>query len=133
MKHLPITPRPYLRTTQGDTKMLRIPAHKLRTKAAANRQSTVRAYEAYKAQLRHLLPSPLPASLGPITFRMPMADSWSKTKKTAMLGQPHQQKPDIDNLLKALMDASGTDDSHVHEIIRVRKVWAEEGAIIFED
>lgn len=33
-----------------------------------------------------------------ITFVLPMPKSWSKKKRAAMDGQPHQQKPDLDNL-----------------------------------
>lgn len=32
------------------------------------------------------------------------AQSWSKKKKAAALGQPHVQKPDADNLIKAVLD-----------------------------
>ncbi len=30
-----------------------------------------------------------------------------------MNGQAHQQKPDADNMIKALMDALFTDDAHI--------------------
>lgn len=44
-------------------------------------------------------------------FSMPK--SWSKKKKEAMRGQPHQQKPDRDNIDKAILDALLKDDSVV--------------------
>ena len=39
-----------------------------------------------------------------------------------MNGQAHQQKPDADNMIKALMDALFTDDAHIWDF-RVTKVW----------
>jgi len=44
-----------------------------------------------------------------------------------MLGKPHQQKPDIDNLVKSLLDAVLDDDSSVYEI-RAVKFWGEVGS-----
>lgn len=64
-----------------------------------------------------------------IIFLMPMPRSWSGKKRRAMEGQPHQQKPDTDNLLKAFCDALlPEDDCHVWDM-RGRKLWASEGAI----
>lgn len=63
-----------------------------------------------------------------VEFIIAMPDSWSKKKKTAMLGQPHQQRPDIDNLCKAVMDAFGTEDGHVHSLTATKK-WGERGMI----
>jgi Holliday junction resolvase RusA-like endonuclease len=64
-----------------------------------------------------------------ITFYMPMPKSWGKKKKTLMDGQPHQQKPDIDNLCKALLDSLFDDDSHIHHIGSLKKIWAYDGSI----
>ena len=36
---------------------------------------------------------------------MPIPESWSQRKKTAMAGKPHRQKPDRDNIDKAICDA----------------------------
>jgi len=63
-----------------------------------------------------------------ITFVIKMPKSWSKKKKTEMRGQPHQQKPDIDNLTKALFDAILPEDSAVWDH-RSTKVWGDEGLI----
>ena len=63
-----------------------------------------------------------------ITFIMPMPKSWSNKKKEKMNGIQHQQKPDIDNLLKALLDAVYKDDSKVWDI-KARKIWGFKGAI----
>ena len=66
-----------------------------------------------------------------VTFHIQMPDSWSESKKSAFDGHPHTQRPDIDNLLKALFDALFDDDSHITDI-RATKVWARTGAIEIE-
>lgn len=53
-------------------------------------------------------------------------------KRAAMDGQPHQQKPDLDNLTKSLLDALFEDDSHIWDA-RTSKVWGETGMIIIEN
>ena len=45
-----------------------------------------------------------------------------------MIGKPHQQRPDIDNLVKGLMDALLEEDSHIHTVY-AKKIWAEKGSI----
>lgn len=44
-------------------------------------------------------------------FELP--ESWSKKRKAEMAGQPHRQKPDRDNIDKAILDALFLDDSGV--------------------
>ncbi len=61
-------------------------------------------------------------------FYIPMPPSWSKKKRAEMSGMPHQQKPDIDNCAKAVMDSFNKDDGHVHTLV-VSKRWAEHGRI----
>lgn len=63
-----------------------------------------------------------------ITFYLPIPQSWSKRKKREMLGEPHRQKPDLDNLIKALGDALYGDDSCIASI-QARKVWSNEAGI----
>ena len=58
-----------------------------------------------------------------ITFYMPMPKSWSKKKKEAMDNKPHQSRPDIDNLIKSVLDAVYVDDSTVWQI-SAKKVWS---------
>jgi len=65
-----------------------------------------------------------------LEFYMPMPKSWSKKKKLDLLNKPHQQKPDIDNLVKGVMDAIFKEDSHVHTIY-AKKIWAKEASITF--
>jgi Holliday junction resolvase RusA-like endonuclease len=67
-----------------------------------------------------------------ITFVMPFKKTYSEKKKKSLLEQPHLQKPDIDNLLKALFDAIFEDDSHIYHISSIKKVWGYEGKIIIK-
>lgn len=64
-----------------------------------------------------------------LRFWLPMPKSWSKKKKRAMIGRPHQQKPDADNIEKAFLDALMTDDSTVWHIAGREKRWHLHGAI----
>ncbi|XMB29678.1 RusA family crossover junction endodeoxyribonuclease [Pantoea allii] len=66
-----------------------------------------------------------------VTFVMLMTPSWSAKKRALMNGQPHQQKPDIDNLTKSLLDALFEDDAHIWDVW-ASKVWGEEGLIIIK-
>ena len=67
-----------------------------------------------------------------VSFFLPMPDSWSDKKKEEMLGKPHKQKPDFDNLNKAVFDALFKDDSFVWRVL-TEKRWATKGAIIIQD
>ena len=63
-----------------------------------------------------------------ITFYIQMPTSWSKKKKALYLGTYHKQKPDIDNLGKAIFDSVLKDDSGISDI-RMTKRWSEIGYI----
>jgi Holliday junction resolvase RusA-like endonuclease len=67
-----------------------------------------------------------------ITFYLPIPKSWNKRKKAEMLNKPHRQKPDLDNLIKALGDALYGDDSSIASIT-AHKQWAEEGGIAINE
>lgn len=73
---------------------------------------------------------------GPLTvglvFYLPMPASWSKRKRASMLHSPHCQKPDLDNLAKAVLDGLQPvigDDCRVWQFGVLRKLWAEHGGI----
>ena len=74
----------------------------------------------------------LPESAFHVTFVIPMPQSWSKKKRQQFDGQPHQSKPDMDNLMKALMDAIYEDDAHIWDG-RITKRWGETGKIIIQE
>jgi Holliday junction resolvase RusA-like endonuclease len=67
-------------------------------------------------------------SIFAVTFHIPMPSSWSQKKKDRMRGQPHTQKPDIDNICKAIMDCLLPDDSSVWSI-HAEKYWSDVGRI----
>lgn len=57
---------------------------------------------------------------------LPMPASWSSKKREAMRGQPHRQKPDRDNLDKAILDSLFDDDCGVYAG-RLVKRWDDGG------
>ena len=71
----------------------------------------------------------LPCYGAHVTFILPMPESWSKKKREEMDGKPHMQRPDWDNLGKAISDAIYQDDSGIYDI-HVTKIWGREGKII---
>jgi len=66
-----------------------------------------------------------------VTFIIPMPVSWGHKKRSDMCGEHHTQKPDLDNLFKALGDALHGNDSHIHTI-RAEKLWGYEGGIVID-
>ena len=93
----------------------------------------MQAYYAYKGMVGALAVSKrfvLPDRFH-VTFVLPMPPSWSKGKQSLMNGRPHQQKPDADNLLKALCDSLKTEDKTIWEV-SVRKLWGRKGIITIE-
>lgn len=63
-----------------------------------------------------------------IIFFIPMPKSWPNLKCQANLRQPHKQKPDLDNLLKAVWDSIYEDDSHMWRV-QAEKRWGMTGQI----
>jgi len=91
------------------------------------KRPAVLKYFAFKDECR-LKKVMIPESKGHIVFGIPMPKSWSKKKKAEMLHQPHQQRPDLDNLCKGLFDAVLDEDCRVWDG-RSTKVWADDGYI----
>ena len=120
IKTYPIVPLPKPRMTRRD-KWLNPP------------RKCVQEYRDYKDQIR-AYGVEVPLSGAHVIFRMSMPKSWSKKKKLEYLDQPCQSKGrnDIDNLLKALLDAVYDDDSQVWDI-HVTKVWGFMGIITVDD
>ncbi len=86
MKEYAITPVPKPRMTQRDK---------------WKKRPVVLRYHAFKDEVR-AAGVELEESGQHIIFVLPMPKSWSKKKQREMVGKPHQQKPDKDNLEKAL-------------------------------
>lgn len=113
--HIPVCPVPKPRMTRRD-KWAERPA--------------VMKYRAYCDELRlHLGQMRVPDDFS-IDFYIEMPMSWSHKKRKRMDGQPHQSKRshDIDNLLKAFMDAVFEDDGTVWRV-RASKRWARKGGL----
>lgn len=92
------------------------------------KRPAVVTYYAYCDKLRELLPEyRVPEELE-LEFGIPMPASWSAKKRGQLAGKPHTQRPDIDNLCKAYMDALCENDSYIHTL-RASKVWSEQGYI----
>jgi hypothetical protein len=70
----------------------------------------------------------LPASGWHVVFVLPMPRSWSKAKRAEHDGQPHRARPDLDNLLKALLDALYGEACGVWDG-RATKIWGAAGGI----
>lgn len=87
-------------------------------------------YRAYADELRIAYPHPLPEALR-LTFYLPMPKSWPKKEKARLDGTPHMQKPDIDNLIKAVLDPLAPNDQYVWRV-DATKYWATEAGIKIE-
>ena len=59
-----------------------------------------------------------------IEFHVPMPKSWPKWKKECMNGTPHQQRPDLDNYLKAWKDSVYKEDAIVWRV-KASKLWTD--------
>lgn len=66
-----------------------------------------------------------------VTFNVEMPSGWSEKKKKLFDGSPHQQRPDLDNMVKSVCDAFGKDDGFVYSL-RATKLWARIGSIILQ-
>lgn len=68
-----------------------------------------------------------------ITVYMPIPQSWSSKKKREAVGVAHSKKPDLDNLVKSVMDGMNkalfTDDSLVCDI-RANKLYGETPRVV---
>lgn len=76
----------------------------------------------------------VPEAGGHVLFLLEVPRSLSKREREARLYQGHRQKPDNDNLQKALLDAvhRGGDDAGVWDL-RTSKVWAPVPGFIVSD
>ena len=114
MTILSITPVPKPRMTRADK---------------WKQRPCVMRYRAFADEWRLRVPKELDLNYCDIQFTIGMPKSWSKKKKGYMDGMAHTQKPDLDNLLKAVFDAHMSDDSGIHTIGRVSKIWGLVGKI----
>ena len=103
-------------------------------------RSCVARYRAFADECR-LRIGAIDLNYAAITFGIPMPKSWSKRKQFEMRGKPHTPKPDLSNLLKSIEDAlyskkftgRAEDDSSIHSLGTLRKIWWHEGAIWIDE
>jgi len=74
-----------------------------------------------REQVRHITLPSEPISLS-IRAYFAIPQSWSKRKRMQMVGQPHRQKPDWDNIAKAIQDIFWEKDQMV-AFGHVEKFW----------
>lgn len=91
------------------------------------KRPAVVAYRYFADELRLKYPHELPERLG-LVFMIEMPKSWSAKKRETMDGKPHQQRPDTDNLTKAVKDALAVEDSYIYEE-HAAKYWAKRPGI----
>lgn len=94
------------------------------------KRDPVLRYRAFKDSFRAAWPDAyqFPSDVLIVCFGVKMPKSWSAKKRDEHWGQPHRSKPDVDNLLKALMDAAMIEDKGIHTVF-AQKVWSDEGFI----
>lgn len=99
------------------------------------KRPTVMKYWIFKAKIKTIADTEkfkIPQSNFHMIFTIEMPQSWAKSKKELMLNRPHTQRPDIDNLNKAVFDCLCEDDSYIWDV-RCTKIWGHKGKIeIFE-
>lgn len=88
----------------------------------------VKRYRGYCDEL-NLRGFKLPEPFHHLVFVLPVPASWSSKKQRAHLGMPHQQRPDRDNLEKAVLDAVYGEDCGVWDG-RTTKVWGVRGLVL---
>jgi len=121
-----ITPQTHVRATQGDSIYFRIPKDKLRP-AGLKRRLRLERYNEYKlaiaalAKERHFV---MPAFGCFFKFFIPCPKSWSGVKRKRHHFTFHQARPDLDNLLKAVMDGLMREDKEIAHL-QVAKYWVD--------
>lgn len=74
----------------------------------------------------------IPQPFAHVIFLMKIPNSWAAAKQLAACGMPHQQKPDRDNLEKALLDSVFGEDCTIWDG-RSTKLWAPRAGIVVSD
>lgn len=122
-----ITPVSAVRTVQKDAVFFRIPRDKLRPEGL-KRLRRIERYNKFKVSVLALAKAQRfqPVEQGMhIIFYMPVPQSWRKHKKDSMHMKLHTSRPDIDNLLKSVMDGWLVEDNFIADI-RVTKKWVNQ-------
>lgn len=124
---LNVTPQTFIRATQGDRIFFRIERSQLRPEGL-KRLKRLERYNNYKITLSGAAKSQqfiLPEQGAHIIFYVPVSKSWRKHKKQSAHMELHQERPDLDNYFKALMDSLLSEDKHIADV-RLTKRWVNE-------
>jgi len=124
---LKITPQTHVRATQGDRILFRIPEDR-RSPAGTKRVKRLIKYNEYKVALLALAKKKklnLPDGGSIIRFFIPMPKSWRKPQIVANVNRLHNQRPDLDNLLKAFLDSLFVEDKTISHLSEVSKYWVD--------
>jgi len=113
----------------GIYNIIPVPAPRMTQADRWKKRPPVLRYFAFRDEVR-LRGVTLPDS-SHVIFIMPMTEGWSEKKKLAMDGASHHQKPDVDNLYKALSDSVHGEDCQLHDM-RITKYWGRVGQIIIK-
>ena len=103
-----------------------------RTRADAwKKRPIVEKYYAYKNELSYKLNliGYKQSSILKIAFLLPIPQSLSNKQKNSLHLQLHNKKPDLDNLVKAFLDAATNQDNFVN-LIQAAKFYSLEPKII---
>lgn len=91
------------------------------------KRPVVLRYRAFCDELRrHVGDVPEKVCAVAITAKLPMPDSWSAKKQAAYDGTLMQQKPDCDNIAKAILDALFENDAVIGQL-SITKIWCKSG------
>jgi Holliday junction resolvase RusA-like endonuclease len=69
----------------------------------------------------------MPEEGASIRFDIPMPKSWAKSQHGIYRNKPHRDRPDLDNLVKAVLDALMGEDCTVWHLGSVEKRWSDVG------
>lgn len=87
-----------------------------------SKRDAVKKYFAFRDEVAaRRVELPIPSK---VIFWMPIPPSWTKTKQLEAAGTPHTQTPDIDNLLKALLEGVYRDRDAIVWSVWPEKRWA---------
>lgn len=91
------------------------------------KRPNVQRYWAFKDALRAAAGTlPLNPDMVIVTAWVPVPPSWPKKKREAKVGQPCREKPDWDNIGKAVCDALFDEDACIWVGVTI-KYWCLEG------
>lgn len=91
----------------------------------------VQRYRAFRDEVR-LRKVTIPTPYHHVIFVLPMPKSWGRRERFDKYATAHQQRPDRDNLEKALLDSIFGEDKSIWDG-RTTKLWGEKGFFVVSD